>query len=231
MNKTTLQALAAVIVIAGVSPASAQSAGSPSPLVDAIYGAGIGGGIGAAIDGKKGAQKGAIVGGVLGLAQGMPAQYPYQTRQQPVNPLYNGIVGAGVGGGIGAAVDGRKGARTGAIIGGAAGVLHGATQQQQEQYYEPRYPSRRYVYSPARPRYYQAEPRYVTRTTYVAAPSQFIANVQSALVNLGYRPGGVDGLMGPATSDAISAYQHNYGLRITGAPSAELLAHMRSNGG
>jgi hypothetical protein len=232
MNKTALQALSAVILLAGASPASAQTAGSPSPLVDAIYGAGIGGGIGAAVDGKKGAQKGAVVGGVLGLAGGMPVQYPYQTQQQPANPLYQGIVGAGVGGGIGAAIDGRKGARTGAIVGGAAGLVQGAAQQQQQQrYYEPRYPQRQYGYNPPAPRYYQPEPRYVTRTTYVAAPSQFVANVQRALVNLGYAPGGVDGRMGPATSAAIRSYQHDYRLQITGSPSAELLAHMRRNGG
>lgn len=48
-------------------------------------------------------------------------------------------------------------------------------------------------------------------------PDQVIANVQSALQELGYFPYAVDGVLGPATREAITAYQTDNGLLVTGA--------------
>jgi Putative peptidoglycan binding domain len=48
-------------------------------------------------------------------------------------------------------------------------------------------------------------------------PDQVIADVQSALQQLGYYAYAVDGVLGPATEAAIANYQRDYGLPITGA--------------
>ena len=48
-------------------------------------------------------------------------------------------------------------------------------------------------------------------------PDQVIANVQSALQELGYFPYAVDGVLGPSTEQALADYQRDQGLSITGA--------------
>jgi hypothetical protein len=48
-------------------------------------------------------------------------------------------------------------------------------------------------------------------------PDEVIADVQAALQQLGYYPYAVDGVLGPATQAAISNYQRDYGLPVTGA--------------
>jgi hypothetical protein len=48
-------------------------------------------------------------------------------------------------------------------------------------------------------------------------PDQVIANVQSALQELGYFPYEVDGVLGPTTQDAIANYQNDNGLYTSGA--------------
>jgi peptidoglycan hydrolase-like protein with peptidoglycan-binding domain len=47
-----------------------------------------------------------------------------------------------------------------------------------------------------------------------AAPES--VQVQSALSQQGYYQGPIDGIVGPGTQAAISAYQQNNGLRVTG---------------
>ena len=49
------------------------------------------------------------------------------------------------------------------------------------------------------------------------APGQVIANVQTALQEQGYYRDAVDGLIGPNTRAALSAYQRDHGLPITAA--------------
>jgi Putative peptidoglycan binding domain len=49
------------------------------------------------------------------------------------------------------------------------------------------------------------------------APGQVIANVQTALAEQGYYRDAVDGLIGPNTRAALSAYQRDHGLPITAA--------------
>jgi hypothetical protein len=49
-------------------------------------------------------------------------------------------------------------------------------------------------------------------------PDQVIANVQRALQEIGYYVGPITGSLGPATRAAISHFQRDYGLIITGAP-------------
>ena len=54
-----------------------------------------------------------------------------------------------------------------------------------------------------------------------------LREVQRILLDLGYKPGTVDGTYVPATATAIRAYQSDQGLPQTGAPSGELVAHLR----
>ena len=58
-----------------------------------------------------------------------------------------------------------------------------------------------------------------------------VYDVQTSLTKLGYSPGTVDGVYGRRTGQAISAYQHDYKLLVTGQPSPALLDHMRAHGG
>jgi peptidoglycan hydrolase-like protein with peptidoglycan-binding domain len=48
-------------------------------------------------------------------------------------------------------------------------------------------------------------------------PDQVIINVQHALKVLGYYVGDVTGSLGPASRQALSAYQRDYGFEVTGA--------------
>src|SRR6266542_1914570 len=48
-------------------------------------------------------------------------------------------------------------------------------------------------------------------------PDQVIVNVQHALKDLGYYSGNVTGSLGPASRQALSAYQRDYGLEVNGA--------------
>jgi len=48
-------------------------------------------------------------------------------------------------------------------------------------------------------------------------PDQVIINVQHALKERGYYIGDVTGSLGPASRQALNAYQRDYGLEVTGA--------------
>jgi hypothetical protein len=57
-------------------------------------------------------------------------------------------------------------------------------------------------------------------------PDQVIANVQGALQQQGYYRGGVDGMLGPYTREALANYQRHHGLNVTSAidrPTLEAL--------
>jgi peptidoglycan hydrolase-like protein with peptidoglycan-binding domain len=51
--------------------------------------------------------------------------------------------------------------------------------------------------------------------------------VQQELTRRGYRPGPIDGVLGPQTRAAIRKYQRQHGLPVTGEVSLELLNHLR----
>ena len=72
-------------------------------------------------------------------------------------------------------------------------------------------------YAPA-PVYYAAPAPVYVRTVRYSQPvvSSTLVRAQSQLSNLGYYAGAVDGAFGPLTSRAISQYQADYGLRVTG---------------
>lgn len=55
-----------------------------------------------------------------------------------------------------------------------------------------------------------------------------LAEIQQRLAVLGYDPGPADGFMGPRTQAAISQFQSDFDLAVTGEPSADLLARLRT---
>lgn len=57
-------------------------------------------------------------------------------------------------------------------------------------------------------------------------PDQVVANVQGALQRLGYYQGAIDGVLGPATQEAIENYQRHQGLPVTGGIDHRTLASM-----
>ena len=56
-----------------------------------------------------------------------------------------------------------------------------------------------------------------------------IIQVQGLLADMGYRTevGSVDGIMGSGTSSAITAFQRETGMTVTGQPSLELIDQLR----
>ena len=122
-----------------------------------------------------------------------------------------GVVGGAiVGGAIGAAIGGKKGILPG-VIGGA--IIGGSGVLETPAYASPR---RRPPPPPPPPPIYN---------------SGLVYNIQTSLMQLGYRPGPVDGVYGQLTADAISAYEYNNRLPVTAQPSQGLYSHMIRSGG
>ena len=63
-----------------------------------------------------------------------------------------------------------------------------------------------------------------------APAANLIAETQKALADVKLYDGAVDGVMGPQTKAAISAYEKKIGLIPTGQPSARLLGQIRKGG-
>ena len=61
--------------------------------------------------------------------------------------------------------------------------------------------------------------------------SASVARTQQGLARLGYDPGPLDGVYGPRTAAAIRQYQSDYGLPVTGQPSAALAARIEDDAG
>lgn len=55
------------------------------------------------------------------------------------------------------------------------------------------------------------------------SPAEIIRGVQRELTNRGYAAGQPDGIVGLVTRAAIMAYEHDFGLALTGEPSEDLL--------
>ncbi len=58
---------------------------------------------------------------------------------------------------------------------------------------------------------------------------RFYRDLQAALKSLGYYSGDVDGIVGPMTRSAISAYQTAKGVVATGRPTNQLLQNIRQS--
>ena len=70
---------------------------------------------------------------------------------------------------------------------------------------------------------YDESPSVVVSSAPEAVGDSLAADVQSALVREGYDPGPVDGVMGSSTRDAITQFQADHGLAITGTINSALL--------
>ena len=70
-------------------------------------------------------------------------------------------------------------------------------------------------YSPSTEYYAYDGPIYVGHSA--EPPDKVIANVQAVLQEMGYYRGEVDGLLGPLTREALTAYQSDQGLATTAA--------------
>ncbi len=139
------------------------------------------------------------------------------SSQSLADPVEGGIAGAVGGAILGGIIDGGKGAARGAAIGGTIGVIGGAldesarAREYEDRDYDP-YPGPR-------------------RRPVSAARSELVHSIQQSLTRLGYEPGPVDGVYGHKTSQAISMYQDENDLLVTGQPSRALLSHLEKNGG
>ena len=68
-------------------------------------------------------------------------------------------------------------------------------------------------YSPSEEYYAYDAPIYVGKRA--EPPDRVIADVQAALQEMGYYKGEVDGLLGPLTREALTAYQTDNGMAVT----------------
>ena len=74
--------------------------------------------------------------------------------------------------------------------------------------------------------YYSSYPYdgyYDSGVTYSDSVDSTASAVQEALAQAGYYHGAIDGIVGPGTTGAISAYQRDHGLPVTGSINASLL--------
>jgi len=61
------------------------------------------------------------------------------------------------------------------------------------------------------------------QTAVIGGGTSIVTSVQQDLANQGYNPGPMDGVVGPRTSSAISAYQRDHGMPPTGQINGTLL--------
>ena len=79
---------------------------------------------------------------------------------------------------------------------------------------------------PAPPETAATEPEPTPVQAPAAEPDERVVRVQTRLVELGYDPGPVDGLIGPKTRAAIRSFQANRGVAVDGEVSRTLLARL-----
>jgi uncharacterized protein YcfJ len=133
-----------------------------------------------------------------------------------------GAVRGGLGGAVlGGLIGGRKGARTGAAIGGAVGLVRGVREEDRRRESELAYQRQ----AAERDRLQQQAAQQVPKT------DTQVLEIQKSLVRIGLDPGEVNGQLTPATTQAISKYESDNGLLVTGRPSPELYKHMLQHGG
>lgn len=62
-------------------------------------------------------------------------------------------------------------------------------------------------------------------------PDDGVSGAQARLVNLGYAPGPIDGKAGRRTRAALTMFQHEHGLDVTGKPDAPTLGRLEKEHG
>jgi peptidoglycan hydrolase-like protein with peptidoglycan-binding domain len=91
-------------------------------------------------------------------------------------------------------------------------------------YYDPYYYDGAYYNG-----YYGGRPYYGGTAYYDGGPGagSVAVPVQEELARRGYYKGPIDGVVGPGTRAAISAYQRNHGLEVSGTIDPPLLRSLR----
>jgi hypothetical protein len=69
--------------------------------------------------------------------------------------------------------------------------------------------------------YTDVEPYYNSYPDQYSDPT--VSDVQADLANLGYYAGAIDGVLGPDTRTALTSYQIDHGLQVTGSLTADTL--------
>lgn len=140
-------------------------------------------------------------------------------------------LGAGLGGAIGGGRGAGIGAAGGALGGGAIGASSSASAQVGiQQQYDNAFAQCMYTKGNMVPGYgpmmMQSPPPPPPGP--VGYDPNLTRAVQAQLYRLGYLPSAPDGVFGPRTSSAISAYEQASGLPVDGVPSGPLLARLQS---
>lgn len=140
------------------------------------------------------------------------------------NPKERGLSGGAIGAGTGAVVGAVTGMSvlTGVAIGTGVGAVVGAVTTPNQINLGSLHSGSGHASSAP-----QKSPVNAMPASY-SPGSPMVEDVQTALRQAGYDPGPVDGIAGPRTRDAISAYQLDNGLSADGMPSTSLLDHLRS---
>lgn len=73
-----------------------------------------------------------------------------------------------------------------------------------------------------------AEPLTLEEGSELSLHQDLVSDVQALLQQLGYNPGGVDGVTGPATRRAVKAFQADIGLEQTGEVTDSLLVQLKA---
>ncbi len=141
------------------------------------------------------------------------------------NPKERGLSGGAIGAGTGAVIGAVTGMTVlqGVAIGAGVGAVVGAVTNKDQINLGSLSSGSGNAGSTAHKTASNAPP---ARATLAASP--LVEDVQAALGRAGYNAGPADGLAGPRTTTAITAYQRDNGLATDGQPSAELLQHLLS---
>lgn len=154
-------------------------------------------------------------------------------------PVHAGLLGGALKGAIiGGIIGGGDGAEAGAIIGGIGGAVNASARRKdqrrrQDVYYRQEMERRRKLdeqrleVQRERNRILAAQQSQPSTQNYGNYRKRLVRNTQSALTLLGFDVGNADGQMNERTESAIRSYQQSYGLLATGAPSKELIKHMK----
>jgi hypothetical protein len=144
-----------------------------------------------------------------------------------------GITGAGLGAAGGAmlgAVTGLsvlQGAVIGTAVGGAAGLLTNKdTLNIGDPIWKRKSSEPTSANTSAKPASTSPASTAPAGGAHASADPRMVESIQRRLAGLGYKPGPMDGKLGPRTRDAIRRYQRDNGLVVNGEPTTALANHI-----
>jgi len=144
------------------------------------------------------------------------------------NPKERGLSGGAIGAGTGAVVGAVTGLSVlqGAAIGAGVGAVVGAVTDNSQINLGSLHSGSGSGSGQAAAPYKTSSQASKSGVTLAASP--LVEDVQAALGRAGYDAGPADGIAGPRTANAITAYQRDNGLPADGQASAALLQHLLS---